>query len=145
MSELREVIGALQSEAEFEAGGANWMSFHETFRRDNDMHMIDLLASGVAHDFNNRLQSIASALSLLRVRIAAGCTSDLGSLIEVAERSRRLCPKATTMAKSMFPYASLILDAALPPTSWKRYSNHSLRRSHRVLEQAWTSNDTPFC
>ena len=87
VSELREVIGALQSEADFEAGGANCMSFHETFRRDNDMHMIDLLASGVAHDFNNRLQSMASALSLIRVRVAAGCTSDLGSLIEVAERS----------------------------------------------------------
>ena len=87
MSELREVIGALQSEENFEAGGANCMSFHETFRRDNDMHMIDLIASGVAHDFNNRLQSMASALSLIRVRVAAGCTSDLGSLIEVAERS----------------------------------------------------------
>ncbi|WP_456636216.1 sensor histidine kinase [Bradyrhizobium sp. USDA 10063] len=41
----------------------------------------------VAHDFNNRLQSMASALSLIRVRVAVGCTSDLGSLIEVAERS----------------------------------------------------------
>jgi hypothetical protein len=48
------------------------MNFHETFRRDNDMHMIGLLASGVAHDLNNRLQSIASALSLIRVRVAAG-------------------------------------------------------------------------
>jgi len=43
------------------------MSFHETFRRDNDMHMIDLLASGVAHDFNNRLQSMASALTLAQM------------------------------------------------------------------------------
>jgi signal transduction histidine kinase len=51
------------------------------------MHMIELLASGIAHDFNNRLQSMASALSLMRVRVAAGRTSDLGSLIEVAERS----------------------------------------------------------
>ncbi|MEH2594908.1 hypothetical protein V1278_001821 [Bradyrhizobium sp. AZCC 1577] len=61
------------------------MSFHETLRRDNDTHMIDLLASGIAHDFNNRLQSMASALNLIRVRVAAGCTSDLGS-IEVVER-----------------------------------------------------------
>ncbi len=87
MSELREVIGALQSEADFKAGGANCMSFHETVRRDNDMHMMDVLASGVAHDFNNRLQNMASALSLIRVRVAAGCTSDLGSLVEIAERS----------------------------------------------------------
>jgi signal transduction histidine kinase len=85
VSELRDVIGA-QGEADFEAGGAN-CCFHETFRRDNDMHMIDQLASGVAHDFNNRLQSMASALSLIRVRVAAGRTSDLGSLIEIAERS----------------------------------------------------------
>ena len=63
------------------------MNFHETFRRYNDMHMTGLLASGVAHDFNNRLQSIASALSLIRVRVAAGRTSDLDSLTEVAERS----------------------------------------------------------
>jgi signal transduction histidine kinase len=63
------------------------MNFHETFRRDNDMHMIGLLARGVAHDFNNRLQSIANALSLIRVRVAAGRTSDLNSLTEVAERS----------------------------------------------------------
>lgn len=63
------------------------MNDHETFRRDNDMHMIGLLASGVAHDFNNRLQNIASALNLIRVRIAAGRTSDLNSLIDVAERS----------------------------------------------------------
>src|SRR5262249_11177932 len=86
VSELREVIGAPQGEADFEAGGAN-CNFHETFRRDSDMHTIDLLASGVAHDFNNRLQSMASALNLIRVRVAAGRTSDLGSLIEVAERS----------------------------------------------------------
>jgi signal transduction histidine kinase len=51
------------------------------------MNMIDLVAGGVAHDFNNRLQNMASALSLIRERVAAGCTSDLGSLIEVAERS----------------------------------------------------------
>lgn len=63
------------------------MNFHETFRRNNDMHIIGLLASGVAHDFNNRLQNIASALSLIRVRIAAGRTSDLDSLTDVAERS----------------------------------------------------------
>jgi hypothetical protein len=31
------------------------------------MHMIDLLASGVAHDFNNRLQSMASALTLAQI------------------------------------------------------------------------------
>jgi signal transduction histidine kinase len=86
VSELREVVGALQSEAEFEAAAAN-RSLRETFRRDNDMHMMGLLASGVAHDFNNRLQSMASALSLIRVRIATGSTSDIGSLIEVAERS----------------------------------------------------------
>ncbi|WP_456671215.1 sensor histidine kinase [Bradyrhizobium sp. Lot11] len=61
--------------------------FHETVGRDNDMHMIDVLASGVAHDFNNRLQTMASALSLMRVHVAAGRASDLGSLIEVAERS----------------------------------------------------------
>ena len=42
------------------------------------MYRIDLLASGVAHDFNNRLQSMASALSLMRVRVAAGRTSDIG-------------------------------------------------------------------
>ena len=83
MNELREVICPLQGEADFEDGGAN-CSCHETFRRDDDMH---LLASGVAHDLNNRLQSMASALSLIRVRLAAGRTSDLGSLIDVAERS----------------------------------------------------------
>src|SRR3954470_391587 len=68
-------------------GGANCMNFHETFRRENDMNMIGLLASGVAHDFNNRLQSIANALSLIRVRVAAGRTSDLDSLTQVAEQS----------------------------------------------------------
>ncbi|KRP98833.1 hypothetical protein AOQ73_20520 [Bradyrhizobium pachyrhizi] len=51
------------------------------------MHLMEELASGVAHDFNNRLQNMASALSLMRARVAAGCTSDLDSLIEVAERS----------------------------------------------------------
>jgi signal transduction histidine kinase len=51
------------------------------------MHLTDLLVSGVAHDLNNRLQSMAGALSLIRVRVAAGRTSDLGSLIEIAERS----------------------------------------------------------
>src|SRR3954454_23759990 len=68
-------------------GGANCMNFHETFRRGNDMNMIGLLASGVAHDFNNRLQSIANALSLIRVRVATGRTSDLDSLTEIAEQS----------------------------------------------------------
>ncbi|MCA6110882.1 hypothetical protein [Bradyrhizobium cenepequi] len=63
------------------------MNLYETFRRDNGMQMIWLLASGVAHYFNNRLQSIASVLSLIRMRIAAGRTSDLGSLTEVAEQS----------------------------------------------------------
>lgn len=63
------------------------MNFHETFRRNNEMHMIGLLASGVAHDFNNRLQNIGSALRLMRLRIAAGHTSDLDSLTDVAERS----------------------------------------------------------
>jgi len=63
------------------------MNFHETFRRDNDTQMIDLLASQIAHDFNNRLQSIASVLSLIRKRVATGRTSDLDSLTEVAERS----------------------------------------------------------
>jgi signal transduction histidine kinase len=63
------------------------MKFHETFRGDDDMHMIGLLASGVAHDLNNRLQSISSALSLIRARVAAGRMSDLDSLAEVAERS----------------------------------------------------------
>jgi signal transduction histidine kinase len=104
VSELREVIGALQGEADFEAGGANY-NFHERFRRDNDMHMIELLVSGVAHDFNNRLQSMASALSLIRVRVAAGRTSDLGSLIEVAERSLdsagKLAHRLMTVARNM--------------------------------------------
>jgi signal transduction histidine kinase len=64
----------------------NCMNFHETFRRD-DEHMIGLLASRIAHDFNNRLQSIASVLSLIRKRVAEGRTSDLDPLTEVAERS----------------------------------------------------------
>lgn len=51
------------------------------------MHMIGLPASGLVHDLNNRLQSISGALSLIRARVAAGRTSDLGSLTEVAERS----------------------------------------------------------
>lgn len=51
------------------------------------MHTIELLASGLAHDLNNRLQSISSALSLIRARVAAGRTSDLDSLTEIAERS----------------------------------------------------------
>jgi signal transduction histidine kinase len=63
------------------------MNFHETFRRDNDMHTIELLASGLAHDLNNRLQSISGALSLIRARVAAGRTSDLDSLTQIAERS----------------------------------------------------------
>jgi signal transduction histidine kinase len=75
-----------QSEADFEAGGTNG-NFNEILQRDDYMHMIDLLASGVAHDFNNRLQNMASALSLIRARVAAGRTSDLGSLLEIAERS----------------------------------------------------------
>ncbi|WP_407156611.1 sensor histidine kinase [Bradyrhizobium sp. STM 3557] len=86
MSESREVSGALQGEADFEAGGAN-CSFREASHQDNDVHMIDLLASGVAHDFNNRLQSMASALNLIRVRVAAGRTSEVGALIDIAERS----------------------------------------------------------
>lgn len=85
VSKLGEVIDALRK-ADFEAGEAN-CDFHETFRRDNDTHMTDLLASGFAHDLNNRLQSMASALSLMRLRVAVGRTSDLGSLIEIAERS----------------------------------------------------------
>jgi signal transduction histidine kinase len=51
------------------------------------MHTTGLLASGLAHDLNNRLQSIANALDLIRARVAAGRTSDLESLTEVAERS----------------------------------------------------------
>jgi signal transduction histidine kinase len=51
------------------------------------MHTKDLLASGVAHDLNNRLQSMANALGLMRLRVASGRTSDLNSLIEVAERA----------------------------------------------------------
>jgi signal transduction histidine kinase len=63
------------------------MNFHETFRRDNDTDAIGLLAGRIAHDFNNRLQNIASALSLIRKRVAAGRMSELDSLTEVAERS----------------------------------------------------------
>jgi signal transduction histidine kinase len=71
----------------FRISEANSMNLHETFRQDNDIRMVGLIASGVAHDFNNRLQNIASALSLIRTHIAAGRTSDLYSLTEVAERS----------------------------------------------------------
>ncbi|ODM84103.1 sensor histidine kinase [Bradyrhizobium elkanii] len=77
----------LQSKDEFESEGARCESFRETIRGDNSMHLMDQLASGVAHDLNNRLHNMASALSLMRTRVAAGCTSDLDSLIEVAERS----------------------------------------------------------
>jgi len=86
VSGLREFVSAPQANRTSRLEGRVAI-FHETFRRDNDMHTTDLLASGVAHDLNNRLQSMASALSLMRLRVAAGRTSDLGSLIEIAERS----------------------------------------------------------
>jgi len=78
---------AKRSGFEAAVSGLNCMNFHETFRRDDDAHMVGLLASQIAHDFNNRLQSIASVLGLIRKRVAAGRTSDLDSLTEVAERS----------------------------------------------------------
>jgi spore coat protein CotH len=75
------------------------MNFHQTFRRDNDMKMIELLASEVAHDFNNRLQSIASVLRVIRMHAGARRTSNLGSLTDfrnnhwyVAVEARNLAP-----------------------------------------------------
>jgi signal transduction histidine kinase len=79
------------------------MNSHKTFRRDNDQHMIGLLVGGVAHDINNRLQTIANALGLIRVRVAVGCPSDLDSLTKVAERSLisagKLAHRLTTVAR----------------------------------------------
>jgi signal transduction histidine kinase len=55
--------------------------------RASDMLLVEQMASGVAHDFNNRIQGVMSALSLLRARLQQGRTAECDLLVEAAQTS----------------------------------------------------------
>src|SRR5262245_52074505 len=56
-------------------------------RRSSDMSLVGQMASGVAHDFNNRLQSVMDALDLLKLRIEQGQVAECDMLVESAQNS----------------------------------------------------------
>lgn len=56
-------------------------------RRSSDMSLVGQMASGVAHDFNNRLQSVMDALDLLKLRIEQGRSAECDMLMESAQDS----------------------------------------------------------
>jgi signal transduction histidine kinase len=55
--------------------------------RASDMLLVEQMASGVAHDFNNRVQGVMSALSLLKARLQQGRAAECDSLVEAAQTS----------------------------------------------------------
>jgi len=56
----------------------------EAFRQARKMETLGQMAGGLAHDFNNMLQGVVSALDMMKTRINQGRTGDLACLPKVA-------------------------------------------------------------
>jgi len=79
-------------------------------RQMQKMEAIGQLTGGVAHDFNNMLAVIISALQLAQRRMARGETADLGRFIEAAMDGAR---RAATLTSRLLAFAR---RAPLTPT-----------------------------
>jgi signal transduction histidine kinase/CheY-like chemotaxis protein len=66
------------------------------------MEAVGQLTGGLAHDFNNMLAVVLSALGLMRRRIAAGNGHDIGKFIEAAEDGAR---RAATLTSRLLAFA----------------------------------------
>jgi signal transduction histidine kinase len=84
-----EVIGPPPIARRSEVLGDRRMPALDDWRmsRASDMLLVEQMASGVAHDFNNRIQGVMSALSLLKARLQQGRTADCDLLVEAAQTS----------------------------------------------------------
>lgn len=71
-------------------------------RRASDMSLVGQMASGVAHDFNNRLQFVMNALDLLKVRLEQGRAGECDALVESAQDSLM---SAASMTRQLLNFA----------------------------------------
>jgi PAS domain S-box-containing protein len=59
----------------------------EALRQAQKMEAVGQLTGGIAHDFNNMLQGVIGSLDLIRKRLEAGQTADVGRLLDAAMTS----------------------------------------------------------
>jgi len=59
----------------------------EALRQAQKMEAVGQLTGGIAHDFNNMLQGMIGSLDLIRKRVEAGRTADIGHFLDAAMAS----------------------------------------------------------
>ena len=106
---LREANATL--EARVGARTAELMAVEATLRQSQKMDAIGQLTSGVAHDFNNVLQSITGSLEMIQRRVEQNRAEEAGRHLATARRSVQ---RAAALTHRLLAFArQLPLDPAL--------------------------------
>lgn len=115
---------SLQGELVSEPSTATQIPLEEVFRQTHKMGVLGQMAGGLAHDFNNMLQSAVSALDTMQVRIDQGRSGELACLLKIAFTSLN---RASILANR-------ILAISRPPVpNWKLVDLNSVIESMGTL------------
>ena len=147
--ETREHLEALRLAAEtlerrVEERTRDLMAAEETLRQSQKMEAVGQLTGGLAHDFNNMLQSISGSLELMRRQMAQGRLENLSRYIGMAEEAA--CRAAALTQRLLAFSRRQTLDPK--PTQANRLVGNMeelIRRTVGPEIQVWTSLTPDLC